>query len=81
MGLEDMGRDLLVEKGDETLVIQCKRWAKSKTIHEKHIFQLYGSLVVASIKDPKRTYKGIFITSTTLSSLAKKCADSLKIKS
>lgn len=80
MGLEDMGRDLLVEKGDETLVIQCKRWAKSKTIHEKHIFQLYGSLVVASIKDPKRTYKGIFITSTTLSSLAKKCADSLKIK-
>nr|DAT31377.1 MAG TPA: Restriction endonuclease [Caudoviricetes sp.] len=80
MGLEDMGRDLLVEKGDETLVIQCKRWAKSKTIHEKHIFQLYGSLIVASIKDPKRTYKGIFITSTTLSSLAKKCADSLKIK-
>lgn len=80
MGLEDMGRDLLVEKEYETLVIQCKRWAKSKTIHEKHIFQLYGSLVVASIKDPQKTYKGIFITSTTLSSLAKKCADTLKIK-
>jgi hypothetical protein len=38
-----MGRDLIVRRGTELRVIQCKYWSKEKTIHEKHIFQLFGS--------------------------------------
>ena len=79
MGLEDMGRDLIVDTGSESLIIQCKRWSKSKTLHEKHIFQLYGSIVTESIQNPNKKYRGIFITTTILSELAKKCAKTLGI--
>lgn len=74
LGLKDMGRDLIAKKHGETLVIQCKRWAKEKTIHEKHIFQLYGSTAVLAIENPGTKYKGVFITTATLSETAKKCA-------
>ena len=79
LGLKDMGRDLLAKKGDKVLVIQCKRWSKEKTIHEKHIFQLYGSTAMLSIENPNVEYKGVFITSTELSETARKCADFCKI--
>lgn len=42
-GFEDMGRDLIAKKGDETCIIQCKNWAQYKQIHEKHVFQLFGT--------------------------------------
>lgn len=81
MRLEDMGRDLICEKGPLTLIIQCKYWSQTKTIHEKHIFQLYGSMVSYQIEHPY-TYgeiKGVFITNTTLSETARKVANHLKI--
>lgn len=40
---EDMGRDLICHKDNETLIIQCKNWAEFRTIYEKHIFQLFGT--------------------------------------
>ena len=79
-GKEDMGRDLIVSNGKKTLVIQCKYWSAEKTIHEKHIFQLYGSLVHYRISHPKIDAHGVFVTSCTLSDLAKACADYLHIK-
>lgn len=79
-GLEDMGRDLLVNRGDSVLVIQCKRWAKEKTIHEKHIFQLFGTTTLLRIKDPKTIYTGTFITTAKLSDLARQCAEQLHIE-
>jgi hypothetical protein len=42
-GFDDLGRDLIAIKGDEHLVIQAKCWSKTKTIHEKHVYQLYSS--------------------------------------
>ena len=75
LGLEDMGRDLLATKDSLTLVIQCKRWAKEKTIHEKHICQLYGSVAVLASQNPNKKYKGVFITTTTLSDVSKLFAD------
>lgn len=42
-GIEDLGRDLICKRGEETLVIQCKRWAQGRLIHEKHINQLVGT--------------------------------------
>ncbi|MBS1671333.1 MAG: restriction endonuclease [Bacteroidetes bacterium] len=44
-GLEDLGRDLICVKGDEINIVQCKCWASHKTVHEKHINQLYGTAV------------------------------------
>jgi hypothetical protein len=44
-GLEDLGRDLVCIKGNEIEIVQCKCWKSSKTIHEKHINQLYGTAI------------------------------------
>jgi hypothetical protein len=78
--LEDMGRDLICEiEGKPTLVIQCKRWAKEKTIHEKHIFQLFGTVTLLKVQNPGKKYKGIFICTCQLSDVAKKCAKELGI--
>lgn len=74
-GLKDMGRDLIATKSGKTLVIQCKRWSKEKTIHEKHLFQLYGSTAVYAIEHPSVQCKAVFITTTELSETARKCAE------
>jgi len=44
-GLEDLGRDLICTMGNKIEIVQCKYWASYKTIHEKHINQLYGTAV------------------------------------
>jgi len=44
-GLEDMGRDLVCLKDEVVEIVQCKCWASHKIIHEKHINQLYGTVV------------------------------------
>jgi hypothetical protein len=44
-GFDDLGRDLIAVRGSQIQIIQCKYWSKHKTIHEKHVFQLYGSVV------------------------------------
>lgn len=45
LGMEDLGRDLICKKKGVIEIIQCKYWAHHKTIHEKHINQLYGTAV------------------------------------
>ena len=78
-GLEDMGRDLIISKDNKMYVIQCKRWSVEKTIHEKHIFQLYGTTILQKMEHPDCTVGSLFITTTSLSELAKSCADYLDI--
>lgn len=78
-GLEDRGRDLIVERDADILVIQCKRWAKQKEIHEKHIMQLFGSVAMLNMERGNR-YRGVFITTTTLSETAKYFAEILNIE-
>ena len=77
--IEDMGRDLIVRKGDNVLIIQCKNWAQEKIIHEKHIFQLYGSILLYQIEHPDLNVSGMFITTTQLSDNAMQIAMLLKI--
>ncbi len=72
--LEDMGRDLIARKGKTVRVIQCKRWSKEKTIHENHIFQLYGTCILLGREHPKDKIIPVFYTTTTLSETAKYCA-------
>lgn len=42
-GFEDLGRDVIATKDGEVCIVQCKNWAQYKVIHEKHIFQLFGT--------------------------------------
>lgn len=84
-GLEDLGRDLICTRGDEVHVVQVKCWSKEKLIHEKHVFQLFGTtqlfLIAAGKGDlftPKVTPR--FVTTTSLSPVAKQAAEWLKIE-
>jgi hypothetical protein len=79
-GFDDLGRDVLAEKDGVLEVIQCKRWARRKEIHEKHIFQLFGTMVAARIEEPDKTIRGTFTTTTRLSERARKFAEVLEIR-
>ncbi|QQS20646.1 MAG: hypothetical protein IPL87_03690 [Candidatus Moraniibacteriota bacterium] len=50
-GFDDLGRDIIAKKGNEVCIIQCKYWAHYKEIHEKHIFQLFGTTMEYWIKN------------------------------
>ncbi len=78
MGLADMGRDLVLTAGEQTVVIQCKRWAKEKTLHEKHIFQLFGTCYLLSLQ--RSHVIGAFVTTAALSDVALQCARQLDIR-
>lgn len=82
MGLEDLGRDLIVKDNETTHIIQCKYWSKEKQIHEKHITQLYGTVASYCFEHnlPKKKVDGILITNIQLSPTAKKMAEYLGIK-
>jgi DUF2075 family protein len=79
-GFEDLGRDLICQKGDEFVVIQCKNWAEFRTIYEKHIFQFFGTVFQYKDENKDRKVKAIFYTSTTLSDLARRFSKELGIE-
>ena len=78
--LEDMGRDLIAINNRHVLIVQCKNWSQEKTIHEKHIFQLYGTVILYKLDNPFFEVKGVFITTTRLSDKARAVASELDIK-
>lgn len=82
MGLGDLGRDIIAEKDGRTIIIQCKYWSARKAIHEKHILQLYGTVVSYCIENAvsQTNVKGVLITNIKLSDTARKMAEYLKIK-
>ena len=79
MRLEDMGRDLVVSDEKETFIIQCKNWSHEKELHENHIFQLYGSLIMYRIENPFFPVHAVLVTTTKLSPLAAQIAQTLEI--
>jgi hypothetical protein len=42
-GYEDLGRDLVCSRGNDIRIIQCKYWSTQKTLHEKHVCQIFGT--------------------------------------
>lgn len=95
-GLQDMGRDVIARRGAELRVIQCKYWSQEKTIHEKHIFQLFGSALEYAFRlgtfddvnqlsllggSIKTTgVKAVLYTSTKISDVAKEVAKKLHVE-
>jgi len=83
-GLEDLGRDLICTGDGEIHIVQAKCWSKSKTIHEKHIFQLFGTTQLLMINRRKSGQSKLkvtprFVTTTSLSSVAREAAEWLKV--
>lgn len=81
-GLEDLGRDLIATKGDLTLIIQCKYWSAKKQIHEKHITQLYGTMICYCYENdiPRDMVRGVLVTNINVSDTAKQFAHYLGIE-
>lgn len=84
-GLEDLGRDLICSRGNEVHVVQVKCWSREKLIHEKHIFQLFGTTQLFLMAQGKKdlfapTVIPRFVTTTSLSPVAKQAANWLKIE-
>lgn len=79
---KDKGRDLICKEfagmGD-TLIVQAKCWAAKKTIFEKHIFQLFGTVFEYKRKHPREVVRGVFVTTTKLDDFARECAKELGI--
>lgn len=78
-GLDDLGRDLVCRKPGKALVVQCKNWSASKQIHEKHVFQTFGTMMALRLDEPGNEVKGWLVTSTKLSDRARKFANLLEI--
>lgn len=79
-GLADLGRDLIAVKNDTTQIVQCKYWSQEKQIHEKHVLQLYGTVVAYAIDHPDNSsVVGVLFTSTVLSPRASEFAAKLGI--
>lgn len=80
--LEDLGRDLIVTRGNETAIVQCKYWSQEKLIHENHIAQLYGTTISYCCENdlPLGSVSSVLITNIELSDTAKKMADYLNVK-
>src|SRR5207244_4259548 len=66
-GFADLGRDLIASRNGRTEIVQCKYWSSDKTIHEKHVFQLFGTLTAYRLDHPAQDAAGLFVTSTALS--------------
>lgn len=79
-GFDDLGRDLLARTGNRLEVVQCKRWAAHRTIHEKHVFQLFGTVTACRIDHPELEVTGTFTTTTRLSERARAFADQLEVR-
>ena len=76
----DMGRDLIAKNTNETLIIQCKRWSNEYTIHEKHVFQLYGTKKLYELEHKFENVKAVFVATNTLTETAKNIAKNLNIE-
>ena len=81
-GLEDLGRDLICQRGQEVVIIQCKCWKEDREIRERHVFQLYGTSVLRRLEIENQGFnvKPLFITTGRLSEVAAKAAKALGVE-
>lgn len=77
---QDLGRDIIATKGNTVHVVQCKNWARFRTIYENHVFQLFGTAAGMQKDNPKQIVTPVFYCSTILSDTANEFAERLGIK-
>lgn len=76
---DDLGRDLIVRKGNRVLIVQCKYWSKEKEIHEKHIFQLFGTSICYQLDHPECQVSCVLTTNTVCSNKARSFANKMNV--
>lgn len=79
-GFEDLGRDLICTKDRDAEIVQAKCWSRSKMIHEKHLFQLFGTTVHYRLANPGIRATPVLTTTTSLSEVAAEVARALGIR-
>ena len=88
-GIRKAYDEIIVPAGLDPLKIcwECGRpitgpygYLVTKAIHEKHIFQLYGTVVAYQIENPNKKVIGLFICTCSLSDTAKRFADFLGVQ-
>lgn len=80
-GFEDMGRDLICKKDGKIHIVQAKCWAAEKTIHEKHVFQLFGTTLCYEMENSllPGLVTPVFTSTTKLSPVATAAAQRLGV--
>ncbi len=79
-GFEDLGRDLICSKDGATEIVQAKCWSRTKVIHEKHLFQLFGTTVHYRLANPGARVTPVLATTTSLSDVAVEVARALGVR-
>lgn len=79
-GKRDLGRDLIAQKGNEFVVIQCKYWNQFRTVFENEIFQFFGTVFQYKHSNKSKKVKGVFYATTEVSDLARSFAKELGIE-
>lgn len=79
-GFEDLGRDLVCARGTIVEIVQAKCWSTQRTIHEKHIFQLYGTSLLYRLQHPGATVHSVLTATTGLSDVAQMAAAELDVR-
>ncbi|UYL07429.1 restriction endonuclease [Bdellovibrio sp. SKB1291214] len=81
-GHADMGRDIIVTKPDEILVIHTKCWAKRRVVHDNDIYHLFGKMshLKLTSEDPNRKTRAVMYSTSQYSSLAKQAASVLGVE-
>lgn len=79
-GFEDLGRDLICMKDGVVEIVQAKCWSMSKVIHEKHLFQLFGTTVHYRLANRRARVTPVLATTNSLSEVAGEVAHALDIR-
>lgn len=79
-GFEDLGRDLICTRDGVAEIVQAKCWSKSKLIHEKHLFQLFGTTIHYRLTNPGVRVTPVLAATTSLSEVAAEVARALGIR-
>jgi hypothetical protein len=63
-----------------TEIVQAKCWSKAKVLHEKHLFQLFGTTVHYRLANPSNQVTPVLTTTTSLSEVALEVSRALGIR-
>ncbi len=79
-GFEDLGRDLICVRNGMTEIVQAKCWSRAKVLHEKHLFQLFGTTVHYRLANLGSQVTPVLTTTTSLSDVALEVSRALGIR-
>ncbi len=79
-GFDDFGRDLICSKGNNIEIVQAKCWSSEKVIHEKHIFQLYGTCIHYMFENPTCKVTPVFAATVSLTPVAAIVSEKLSVR-